>query len=175
MRRIIAIQATAAALPAVVPGATLGYYLAAHFGDLLVGIGLLRNDQPLVHGPIPAVAALLLLWGVVRVAAWAATLRISRMPVISGLPEPHMPSRVRTNAGLLLILVSLVLATAPLLVQTEAAAVGPANSAILAVIGLAMAGPRLVQWVTEALAGSRLMAKVSGPAWLAVTTATGTR
>ncbi|WP_433259117.1 FtsX-like permease family protein [Streptosporangium sp. CA-135522] len=168
VRRMVAIQGAAAAVLALAPGAALGYYLAARFGELLVRIGALRADQPLVYGPLPAVAATLLLLGVVRVASWAASLRISRMPVVSGIVDTRTPSGARTNAGLLLMLASLVLATAPLVVQTEAAAIGPATAALLAVIGLALAGPRLVQRTAGALAGSRLMARVSGPAWLAV-------
>ncbi|MFF0250277.1 FtsX-like permease family protein [Streptosporangium sandarakinum] len=173
VRRVVAVQAVAAALPAALPGAALGYLLAARFGDLLTGVGLLRADQSLVYGPLPAVAATLLLLGVVRVAAWAAALRISRMPVIAGLPEPRTPSKVRTNAGLLVMLASLVLATLPLFVRTESAAVGPATSAILAVIGLALAGPWLIQQLTGALAGSRLMARAPGPIWLAVNNSHG--
>lgn len=161
VRRVVAVQGVTAAGLALAPGAALGYFLAARFGELLVSVGALRADQPLVYGPLPAVAAALLLLGVVRVASWAASLHISRMPVISGIAETRPPSRVRTNAGLLLILASLVLATAPPVIQTEAAA-------LLAVIGLALAGPRLVQRAAGALAGSRLMARMPGPVWLAV-------
>ncbi|RSM94499.1 hypothetical protein DMB42_51255 [Nonomuraea sp. WAC 01424] len=168
VRRVVAVQAMAAALPAVPPGAALGYYLADRFGGLLTGIGMLREDQPLVYGALPAVAATLLLLGVTRVAAWAGSLRVSRMPVVSGLPEPRTPSRARTNAGLLLMLASLVLSTMPLFVRTELAAVGPGTAAIMAVIGLALAGPRLVQGVARAVAGSRLMARLPAPLWLAV-------
>lgn len=168
VRRVVAVQGVTAAGLALAPGAASGYFLAARLGELLVSVGALRADQPLVYGPLPAAAAALLLLGVVRVASWAASLHISRMPVISGIAETRPPSRVRTNAGLLLILASLVLATAPLVIQTEAAAIGPATAALLAVIGLALAGPRLVQRAAGALAGSRLMARVSGPVWLAV-------
>ncbi|SDL22493.1 FtsX-like permease family protein [Nonomuraea jiangxiensis] len=168
VRRVVAVQGLAAAAPALAPGAALGYFLAARLGDLLVGIGALRADQPLVYGPLPAIAAALLLLGVVRVASWAASLRVSRMPVVSGVADLGEPSPFRTNAGLLLILASLVLSGAPLAVRTEAAAIGPATAAPLAVIGLALAGPRLVQRAAGALARSRFVARLSGPCWLAV-------
>ncbi|MFI6177504.1 FtsX-like permease family protein [Nonomuraea sp. NPDC051191] len=168
VRRLVAVQAVAAALPAVPPGAALGYFLAARFGELLAGIGLVRADQPLVHGPLPAVAATLLLLGVTRVAAWAGSLRVSRMPVVSGLPEPRTPSPARTRAGLLLMLAALVLSAMPLVVRSEAAVIGPSTAAIVAVIGLALAGPRLVQGAARAVSGSRLMTRLPGPLWLAV-------
>ncbi|PZG53024.1 hypothetical protein C1I98_06215, partial [Spongiactinospora gelatinilytica] len=168
VRRVVGLQGTIAAGLALVPGAALGYYLAARFGDLLVTIGALRADQPLVYGPLPALAAALPLFGVVRVASWAASLRISQLPVVSGIAGLRRPSRARTNAGLLLIAGSLVLSAAPLLVRTEVAAVGPSMAAILAVIGLALAGPRLVQRVAGAVAASPLVSRLRGPAWLAV-------
>ncbi|MFI9597466.1 FtsX-like permease family protein [Nonomuraea sp. NPDC052265] len=168
VRRLVAVQAVAAALPAVPPGAALGYFLAARFGELLAGIGLVRADQPLVHGPLPAVAATLLLLGVTRVAAWAGSLRVSRMPVVSGLPEPRTPSPARTRAGLLLMLAALVLSVMPLVVRSEAAVIGPSTAAIVAVIGLALAGPWLVQGAARAVSGSRLMTRLPGPLWLAV-------
>ncbi|WP_043625843.1 ABC transporter permease [Nonomuraea candida] len=168
VRRVVAVQGLAAAVPALVPGAALGYLLAARFGELLVEIGALRADQPLVYGPLPAVAAALALLGGVRVASWAASLRVSRMPVVPGVAGLGEPSRARTNAGLLLILACLVLSSAPLLVRTEAAAIGPATAALLAVIGLALAGPWLVRRAAGALARSRWVARLPGPGWLAV-------
>ncbi|YCK37578.1 FtsX-like permease family protein [Actinomadura sp. ATCC 39365] len=168
VRRLVAVQAAAAALPAVPFGAALGYFLAARFGELLAGIGLVRADQPLVYGPLPAVAAALLLLGVTRVAAWAGSLRVSRMPVVSGLPEPRTPSPGRTRAGLLLMLAALALSVTPLFVRSEAGMIGPGIASIVAVIGLALAGPRLVQGVARAVAGSRLMTRLPGPLWLAV-------
>ncbi|MFI0419139.1 FtsX-like permease family protein [Spongiactinospora sp. 9N601] len=168
VRRVVGLQGTIAAGLALLPGAALGYYLAARFGDLLVTIGALRADQPLVYGPLPALAAALLLLGVVRVASWAASLRISQLPVVSGIAGLRPPSRARTNAGLLLIAGALVLSAAPLLVRTEVAAVGPSMAAILAVIGLALAGPRLVQRAAGAVAASPLVSRLRGPAWLAV-------
>ncbi|NRQ40831.1 FtsX-like permease family protein, partial [Nonomuraea sp. NN258] len=168
VRRLVAVQGTLAALAALAPGAALGYLLAGRLGDLLVSIGALRADQPLVHGPLPAVAAALLLLGVVRIAAWSASMRVSRLPVVAAVAETSGPSPVRTRAGLLIMLFALVLAAAPLVVRTEAAAIGPATAALLAVVGLALAGPRLVQVTTGALAGSRLAVRAPSALWLAI-------
>ncbi|MER5320511.1 FtsX-like permease family protein [Streptosporangium roseum] len=176
VRKLVAVQGTVAALAAMAPGAALGYYLAARFGELLVSVGTLPGDLPLSYSPLPAVAAALLLFGVVRMSTWGASLRASRMPAVAAVAEsagePRTPSRIRTNGGLLLILASVVLSTAPLLIRTEIAAVGPATAALLAVIGLAMAGPWLVQRATGLLA-RRLPPGLSAPAWLAVSNTHG--
>ncbi|RJL33412.1 FtsX-like permease family protein [Bailinhaonella thermotolerans] len=168
VRRLVGLQALAAAVPALIPGAALGYFLAARLGDLLVTVGALRPDHPLAYGPLPALAAAPLLLGVVRVASWAASLRVSRMPVAAGIADAREPSRLRTNTGLLIMLGALVLSAVPLFVRGEIAAVGPATAALLAVIGLALAGPRLVRRAAGALASSPLMARLPRTAWLAV-------
>ncbi|GAA2358826.1 FtsX-like permease family protein [Nonomuraea africana] len=176
VRRLVAVQGGVAALAALAPGAALGYYLAARLGELLADTGMLPTDLPLTYGPLPAVAAAVLLLGVVRVAAWTASLRASRMPPVSAVAEskaePREPSRARTGGGLLLMLGALVLSSAPLVVRTEMAAIGPATAALLAIIGLALAGPRLVQVVTGALA-RRLPQGLSAPLWLAITNSHG--
>lgn len=176
VRKLVAVQGTVAALAALVPGAALGYYLAARFGDLLVSIGTLPGDLPLSYGPLPAVAAALLLLAVVRTSAWAASFRASRMPAVSAVAESHSeprtPSRIRTTSGLLLMLGSVVLSAVPLLIRNEFAAVGPGTAALLAVIGLALAGPWLVQRATGLLA-RRLPSGLSAPVWLAVSNTHG--
>lgn len=171
VRRLVAIQGFAAAGAGMIPGAFLGYYLAGRFGDLLVAKGVLPAELPLTYGPLPAVAAVLLLAGVVRVAAWTAALRVSRISPVAGVAEsrsePREPSRARTGAGLLLMLAAGVLSMVPLLLRSEVAVIGPANAALLAVIGLALAGPRLVQMLTGLLA-ERLPDRASAMLWLAV-------
>ncbi|MEV4066582.1 ABC transporter permease [Nonomuraea dietziae] len=176
VRRLVAVQGCVAALAALPPGAALGYYLAARLGELLEGTGALPPDLPLTYGPLPAVAAAVLLFGVVRLAAWTASLKASRMPpvlaVAESKAEPREPSRVRTGGGLLLMLVALGLSATPLLVRGEIAGLGPATAALLAIVGLALAGPMLVQAAMGALA-RRLPSGLSAPLWLAVTNTHG--
>ncbi|MFI6600706.1 FtsX-like permease family protein [Nonomuraea sp. NPDC050536] len=176
VRRLVAVQGLAAAGAGMIPGAFLGYYLAGRFGDLLVAKGVLPAELPLTYDPLPSVAAALLLGAVVRVAAWAAALRVSRISPVAGVAqsrsEPREPSRARTGAGLLLMLAAGVLSVLPLLLRSEVAVIGPANAALLAVIGLALAGPRLVQVLTGVLA-DRLPAGVSAALWLAVRNSRG--
>lgn len=176
VRKLVSAQGTVAALAAIIPGAALGYYLAARFGDLLVSVGMLPGDFPLSYSPLPALAAALLLLAVVRTSAWGASFRASRMSAVSAVAESHSeprtPSPIRTTSGLLLMLASVVLSAFPLVIRTEIAAVGPATAALVAVIGLALAGPWLVQRATGLLA-RRLPAGLSAPAWLAVSNTHG--
>ncbi|NBE98981.1 ABC transporter permease [Nonomuraea sp. KC401] len=176
VRRTIAIQAAVAATAALAPGIVLGYHLAGRFGGLLVSTGALPAALPLVYSPLSALAATLLLAAVVRGSAWAASLRVSRASVPTALAEsrsePREPSKARTAVGMLLMPASLVLSIIPLLIRTEAAVIGPANAALLAVIGLALAGPHLVRTATGALADN-LPARISTAAWLAVNNARG--
>ncbi|GII97485.1 membrane protein [Sinosporangium siamense] len=176
VRGLVAVQGMTAALAALLPGAAAGYALAGWFGELLVHLGMLPERMPLSYSPLPAVAAALLLLGVVRVSAWATSLPASRMPAVSAVresaAEPRTPSSVRYRSGLLLIGASLLLATPPLYIRGEIAVVGPGTAALVSVIGLALAGPRLVQGATGLLA-RRLPAHVPAPLWLAVSNTRG--
>ncbi|WP_431903015.1 FtsX-like permease family protein [Nonomuraea sp. bgisy101] len=176
VRRLVSVQGTAAALAALIPGAALGYFLAARFGDLLVSIGMLPGDLPLSYSPLPALAAALLLLAVVRTSAWGASYRASQMSAVSAVAEsrsePRAPSRIRTTSGLLLMLAAVGLSAIPLVIRTEFAAIGPGTAALLAVIGLALAGPSLIQRATGMLA-RRLPPGLSAPAWLAVSNTHG--
>ncbi|WP_326820267.1 ABC transporter permease [Streptosporangium sp. NBC_01756] len=176
VRRLIAIQAAVAGAAALPLGIVFGYHLAGRFGGLLVSAGALPATLPLVYSPLPTAAAALLLAAVVRGSAWASSLRASRVPVPAALAEsrsePREPSKARTAVGMLLLPASLVLSIVPLLVRTEAAVIGPANAALLAVIGLALAGPHLVRTAAGALA-DHLPARTSAAAWLAVNNTRG--
>ncbi|MFI6298608.1 FtsX-like permease family protein [Nonomuraea sp. NPDC050790] len=176
VRKLVAVQGLTAALAALIPGAAAGYYLAAHFGDLLIHLGLLPARLPLTYSPIPAAAAALVLLGVVRVSAWAVSISASRMPAVAAVreaqSEPRRPSAVRFNAGLLIIVAGMGLSTMPLFLRGEIAVLGPGLGALLAVVGLALAGPKLVQRSTGLLVRI-LPARVSPPLWLAVSNTHG--
>lgn len=176
VRKLVAVQGMTAALAALLPGAAAGYYLAAHFGDLLIHLGLLPRELPLTYSPIPAAAAALVLLGVVRVSAWAASISASKMPAVAAVrdaqSEPRRPSAVRFNSGLLIILAAMGLSTMPLFLRGEVAILGPSMGGLLSVIGLALAGPKLVQKATGLLVRV-LPARVSPPLWLAVSNTHG--
>ncbi|GAA2382801.1 ABC transporter permease [Dactylosporangium salmoneum] len=160
LRSLAAAQATAAALPALVPGALLGYLLAGGLRDLLVGTGAVSGALPLVRGPLPALAAALLLLAVVQVAGRLA----ARRPRLA----PARPAAWRPRAGLLVIAFASVASAAPLFTRTIAGAAATSMAGMLAAVGLAVAGPAIVS-----AAGERLPSPSRPAAWLALANCRG--
>lgn len=176
VRRVAAGQATLVAAAALLPSIPLGYPLATRFQELLVSAGMLPSSLPLTFSPLPAVAAALLLLAVVRVSAWCAAYRTSRLPatdaVAESRSEPRVPSTRRAFAGLLLIAGSVALSVTPLLARSQAGAAATSLAGIVAAIGLALAGPvavgRIGRWLAR-----RLPTRASAPTWLAVANSGG--
>ncbi|WP_399886779.1 FtsX-like permease family protein [Streptomyces sp. BBFR51] len=171
IRRLAAAQSTVVAAVALVPGVAVGYLLAGRFRELLADRGVLPEELPLTISPLPALATLLLVAAAVQLSARCAAWRTSRMPateaVAESRSEPRTPSRVRTRAGLLLILGACALAAAPLLSRTVIGASATSIAGIVAAIGLALSGPALVKGAGEA-AVRRLRPGVAAPTWLAL-------
>ncbi|MFL4905623.1 FtsX-like permease family protein [Streptomyces sp. MMS24-I2-30] len=171
IRRLAAGQSTLVAAVALVPGVALGYLLAGQFRQLLADRGVLSADLPLTVGPLPAVATLLLMLGVVGLSARAAAWRTSRMAateaVAESRSEPRRPSRARTSAGLLLIAGAGVISVVPLLARTMVGATATSLAGIVSAIGLALAGPALVARAGSA-AVRLLRPGTAAPTWLAL-------
>ncbi|THV21766.1 FtsX-like permease family protein [Glycomyces paridis] len=171
VRRLIAAQATAAAAIALVPGVAAGHLLAGAFTGFLTDSGMLPEGLPLARTPISvlAVAALLLL--TVQVAARGAAMRASRLPATAAVAEarvePKAPGRVRTLAGIALLLATGAQSLLPLAVPGESAFIAAVTATIVAVIGFAMAGPVIVGALTGR-AARRLDDRTPAPMWLAV-------
>ncbi|MFC8076812.1 FtsX-like permease family protein [Streptomyces sp. NPDC057307] len=176
IRRLAAAQATVIAAVALVPGIPLGYLLAGQFRRLLVDRGVLPEALPLTFGPLPALATILLLAVAVQLSARGAAWRTSRMPateaVAESRSEPRHPSRLRTRAGLLLIVAATTLSVVPLLSRTALAATATSLAGIVAAIGLALAGPALIGRVSDTLA-RRLPRGASPATWLAMSNVRG--
>lgn len=176
VRRLVVSQATAIAAAALVPGVALGYFLAARLREGLVGLDLIPAGLPLTLSPLPALAAVLLMLGVVRISALGAAWRASKMPATEAVAEsrvePRTPSRLRTPAGLLLIVAALTLSVVPVVSRTALGASTTSVAGIVAAIGLALAGPELVRRTGTVLA-RRLPAGSSAPSWLAVSNVNG--
>lgn len=171
IRRLAAAEATVVALLASAVGVPLGYLLVEWLRRLLVASGVVPESLPLVIGPLPALAAVLLVVLVVQVAARTAAWRISHLPATEAVAEsrvePRTPPKGRAFAGLLLLLAANLVAIAPLFAQSIEGAAATSLAGILAAIGLAFAGPTAVNAVSRWLA-RRLPANVSAPTWLAV-------
>ncbi|WP_027946868.1 ABC transporter permease [Amycolatopsis taiwanensis] len=176
IRRFTAAQATIVALVGTVIGLGAGYLVAEQFRRMLVSIGLVPSSLSLTVSPWPAIAATLLLTVVVQVSARCATWRTSRLPateaVAESRSEPRTPSIVRTLVGVLLILGATAFSIMPMLNRSEIGASATTIAGIVAVIGLAMAGPAFVQRLSRVLA-RMLPAGVSAPTWLAVANGRG--
>ncbi|MFC8824287.1 FtsX-like permease family protein [Streptomyces sp. NPDC057137] len=176
IRRLAAAQATVIAAVALVPGILLGYLLAGQFRRLLVDRGVLPEALPLTVGPLPALATILLLALAVQLSARGAAWRTSRMPateaVAESRSEPRHPSRLRTRAGLLLIVAATTLSVVPLLSRTALGATTTSLAGIVAAIGLALAGPALIGRVSDTLA-RRLPRGASPATWLAMSNVRG--
>ncbi len=176
IRHLAAGQATVVAVAAAVPGLFAGYLLTDWFRLLLEATGLIPAALPLTVGPLPAVAALLLVIAVVQVAARCVVRRTSRMPATAAVAEarsePRTPSARRGLAGLALLVVAQVVSVMPLLNRSQAGAAVTAMAGIIAAIGLALAGPVLLDRAGRLLA-RRMPAGASAPAWLAVANSRG--
>ncbi|MFC4466017.1 FtsX-like permease family protein [Streptomyces xiangluensis] len=176
IRRLATAQAMVIAAVALVPGAALGYLLAGQFRQQLVERGVLPEALPLTFSPLPALATALLLAVAVQVSARGAAWRTSRMPateaVAESRSEPRNPSRIRTRAGLLLIVAATTLSVVPLLSRTVLGAAATSMAGVIGAIGLALTGPALVRRAGDILA-RRLRPGVSAPTWLAVSNVRG--
>ncbi|GAA2168827.1 MULTISPECIES: FtsX-like permease family protein [Glycomyces] len=171
VRRLIATQASAAALVALVPGVALGYVVAERFIAVLTEAGIVPNSLPLALSPISGVAAAVLLLVTVQLAARGASRRASKMSateaVAESRAEPRRPGAGRTVAGFALLGIALAQSALPLFVRNEAAFISAATATMMAVIGLALAGPVIVRGVTGVVR-KRLTGATPAPIWLAV-------
>ncbi|RZS80041.1 putative ABC transport system permease protein [Motilibacter rhizosphaerae] len=176
VRRLLARQALAVSALGVLPGAALGYLLAGALRARLVDLGLLDSTLPFSWSPLPALLAVVLVLGTVHLAALAAGWRPSRLPAVdavaSAKAEPRTPSRVRAGIGAALVLGATVLAGFPLAVRTEEGAAATSVAGLLAVLGLPLVGPLVVQRLATALA-RRLPRRTPPAGWLTVTGTAG--
>ncbi|MFJ9244559.1 FtsX-like permease family protein [Streptomyces sp. NPDC101776] len=171
IRRLAAAQSTVVAAVAVAPGVGLGYVLAGQFRGLLADKGVIPPQLPLTYGPLPALAAIVLMILAVQVSARCSAWRTSRMPateaVAESRSEPREPSRVRTRIGVLVIVVATAMSALPLFSRTVIGATATSLAGIIGAIGLALAGPALVRGVGGAAARATRYGG-SAPTWLAM-------
>jgi putative ABC transport system permease protein len=155
VRRVIARQAMGSTLAAVVPGTLLGYLFAARFAEQLAHRGLLPPRLSLTMGPLPGLAAGCLIATTVRLAAWGASLGTSRLSPLEAINEAEVESSRTSSrrfyAGVLLMLGSVPLALVPVISRTPDRAAGTAIAGLVEVIGLALAGPRLLAMLAAGL------------------------
>lgn len=171
VRRLIATQASAAAAIALIPGIALGYLIAERFIAILTEAALVPAALPLAATPVSGLAAAVLLLATVQIAARGASRRASTMPpteaVAESRVEPRRPGAARTATGFALLALALAQSILPLFLRSEAAFISAATATMMAVIGLALAGPVIVKAVTGRIR-RRLRPNTPAPVWLAV-------
>ncbi|GAA4022058.1 ABC transporter permease [Allokutzneria multivorans] len=144
---------------AVAIGVVPGYLLAYSLRDGLAGIGVIADGFVLSIGPVPALAAALLCFGAARIAVWSAARRGVRVSPVEALRESTVErpeiGRARTITGCVLVGLALVSVVAVIFVPAKLTVVPAGVSSLLAVIGLALLGPRLMAALTQAV-GARL-------------------
>jgi len=171
VRRIIATQATAVALLALLPGIALGYVFTGILAGALRHAGMLPEGLELARSPIAAAIVTVMTLVSVQVAARCAAWRASRMPATEAVAEsqvePKRPSRVRAVVGVVLLLTALVPSAAPLVWRNETGLLASAGATMLGIVGLMLVGPALVRAITGR-AVRRVSERRRVPAWLAI-------
>ncbi|WP_328618652.1 ABC transporter permease [Amycolatopsis sp. NBC_00355] len=156
IRKLIGVETTLIALVAGVLGSVLGLAVASGMRDAFAAIGVIPADFGLAIGPLPLVAAVLLGLGAARLAAWTASRRPSTIKPVEALGEAAVERRelgkVRLVTGWALVLIGLGGAAVPLFVHGEAGTAASSMATLVAVIGLAVVGPRVVGLMVRVLA-----------------------
>ncbi|HEX6355756.1 FtsX-like permease family protein [Actinophytocola sp.] len=172
----ILLVAGSAAVLGAIPGYGVAYGLRAAFAS----VGMLPPDFGLALSPAPGVAALLLSYGTARVAGWVAARRVARIQPVEALRESDVDVKPVGRTRVLVGQVALVLGTGasvlPVFLPGEAAMAGAGSSALLMVVGVALLGPRLVEWTIRVVGGPlRAAAPVGGYLAVANVTASARR
>ncbi|MDA8370247.1 MAG: ABC transporter permease [Nocardiopsaceae bacterium] len=171
IRTLVAVPNLLTTLAVLPVGIAAGYLSADRVHSLLAGLGLFPASLPVRLGVLPAVAAAVLLsltvWLSARAAASRTAMAAPTAALAQTMVEPRAPRPWRARTGAALLLASTVLSVPPLLIASELGMAGTAAASLMAVIGLALAGPALVRAVSGALA-RRLPAAASPLTWLAV-------
>ncbi|MFB7918496.1 ABC transporter permease [Streptomyces sp. NPDC056061] len=107
--RLLLCEAAAIGLVSSALGLALGLGIAAAMPHLMTVDGKTLPTGPLVIGPTPVIAALVLGVGLTTLAAWLPSRRASRIAPVEAMRDAHQPppaarSRYRAIAGLLLVL-----------------------------------------------------------------------
>lgn len=170
VHRMLAAEVVLVAGAAALIGVGPGYLVAAALRDGFARIGVIADGFALSTSPAPAVAAILLCLVAARVAVWAAARRAVRVPPVEALRESAVErsgiGRVRVGAGRIVLVLACVSVVATVAVPARLATVPAAMASMLAVIGVALLGPRLMGHLSR-LAGARLLRSPRAAGYLA--------
>ncbi|MFC9254636.1 FtsX-like permease family protein [Amycolatopsis thailandensis] len=153
IRGLIGTETTIVALLAGVLGSLLGLPLAFGLRDAFAAIGVIPSDFGLALGPLPLLAALVLGLITAWLAAWAASRRPASIRPVEALTEAAVERKeiglARLYIGWGLVLLSFGAASVPLFLRGEAATAVSSSATLVAVIGIALVGPQVVNFMVR--------------------------
>ncbi|MGW2514231.1 FtsX-like permease family protein [Streptomyces scopuliridis] len=170
VHRMLATEVLLVSGVATLAGIGPGYLAAQALRDGFARIGVIEDGFALSIGPAPAIATLVLCMGAARIAVWVAARRQVRVRPVEALRESAVErpdiGRGRVIGGYVLLGLALVAVAAVVVVPQSLAAVPAALSSMLALIGIALLGPRLMA-VLSRLAGASLLRRSRVAGYLA--------
>ncbi|MFE9885823.1 FtsX-like permease family protein [Streptomyces scopuliridis] len=170
VHRMLAMEVLLVSGVATPAGIGPGYLAAQALRDGFARIGVIEDGFALSIGPAPAIATLVLCMGAARIAVWVAARRQVRVRPVEALRESAVErpgiGRGRVIGGYVLLGLALLAVAAVVVVPQSLAAVPAALSSMLALIGIALLGPRLMA-VLSRLAGASLLRRSRVAGYLA--------
>lgn len=170
VHRMLATEVLLVSGVATLAGMGPGYLAAQALRDGFARIGVIEDGFALSIGPAPAIATLVLCLGAARIAVWVAARRQVRVRPVEALRESAVErpdiGRGRVIGGYVLLGLALVAVAAVVVVPQSLAAVPAQFSSMLALIGIALLGPRLMAALSR-LAGANLLRRSRVAGYLA--------
>ncbi|MCP9986089.1 FtsX-like permease family protein [Streptomyces sudanensis] len=164
--KLVLSEALLVAVVAGVLGCVPGVAVAELLRGLFAGFGAIPHDLPLVIGPAPMVAALVLGVGTALLAGLIAAYRPARINPVDALGEAAVERRGlpvwRVLLGLFLFGIGTLAALMPLVMRSELGAAGAGGAALLGLVGLALLGPLVVRAMVAVIGLPLRASRVSG-------------
>ncbi|MEU9981732.1 FtsX-like permease family protein [Streptomyces sp. NPDC050856] len=164
--KLVLSEALLVAVIAGVLGCAPGAAVAELLRGLFAGFGAIPHDLPLVVGPAPLVAALVLGVATALVAGLIAAYRPARVNPVDALGEAAVERRGlpvwRVLLGLVLLGIGTLSAVMPLVMRSELGAAGAGGAALIGLVGLALLGPLVVRAMVAVIGLPLRASRVSG-------------
>ncbi|WP_304451234.1 ABC transporter permease [Nocardiopsis sp. YSL2] len=164
--RMVGAEALLLALLAGVLGCLPGILVARAMHGAFARLGVLPADLPLVVGPLPLVAAVLLTTLTALAGGLFAALRPAWTNPVEAMREstaaPRAPARWRGTAGMACLVLGLSSAMTPIALRNDAGAAGTGSAALLLVIAVALLGPVLLRPLVAVVVRPLRRIRVSG-------------
>ncbi|MFE4368647.1 FtsX-like permease family protein [Streptomyces sp. NPDC056835] len=170
VHRMLATEVLLVSGVATLAGVGPGYLAAQALRDGFARIGVIADGFALSIGPAPAIGAVVLCLGAARIAVWVAARRQVRVRPVEALRESAVErpdiGRGRIICGYVMLGLAFIAVAAVVVVPQSLAAVSASLSSMLALIGIALLGPRLMA-VLSRFAGASLLRRSRVAGYLA--------